>query len=265
MLRCPKCHAPLLLHDRTFRCENHHCYDQAKQGYANLLIHSRRECGDNKEMVRARSAFLAQGYYACLRRQLCEIVSALPVHSVVDAGCGEGYYTNAIQAAAHCEMIGFDMSKYALMKSAKGNPQVRYFAASIFDMPLEDACCDLVLSVFAPFAKEEFCRVLKAGGYVLKVEPGARHLYGLKELLYEQVYENEAQAAHYEGLLLRREWLVEDVIEVRGQEMLQALFQMTPYCYRSPRAGVERLAVCERLCTEVQFHIELYQKSTGTP
>ena len=64
--RCPLCQQALLLNEKSYRCENNHSFDQAKQGYVNLLPvqfkHS-KEPGDNKAMVQARRAFLDKGYY----------------------------------------------------------------------------------------------------------------------------------------------------------------------------------------------------------
>ena len=259
MLLCPKCKEPLELVGKSYRCKRGHCYDVAKQGYTHLLIHKQKASGDNKEMVQARSAFLEAGYYSCLRDTLEEIVSSLEPRVIVDAGCGEGYYTNAFVSES-AEVFAFDMSKYALMKCARRDPRMHCFVASVFDLPLQEGSVDLVTSIFAPFAQDMFARILKNGGYVLKVEPGKRHLYELKAMLYEQVIENEEEAIQYDGFSLRDERLIEEVIQVEGTEMIHALFQMTPYYYRSPKAGVQRLLSCDRLKTTVQFHIELYQK-----
>jgi 23S rRNA (guanine745-N1)-methyltransferase len=37
-LTCPQCHAPLSQQGAQWRCENNHSYDQARQGYLNLLL-----------------------------------------------------------------------------------------------------------------------------------------------------------------------------------------------------------------------------------
>ena len=91
-MRCPSCHAELKREGKAFRCRNGHSFDVARQGYVNLLVNARRETGDNKEMVSARTAFLEQGHYRCLRDALCEIIRSLPVQVIADCGCGEGYY-----------------------------------------------------------------------------------------------------------------------------------------------------------------------------
>ena len=54
--QCPLCEQALSFDERTFRCENNHCFDLAKENYVNLLPvqfkHS-KEPGDNKAMVNA--------------------------------------------------------------------------------------------------------------------------------------------------------------------------------------------------------------------
>lgn len=262
MLVCPKCGKQLVREGQSYRCERGHCYDVARQGYTNLLIRKQKESGDNAGMVKARSSFLEAGYYACLREALKQIIDALSPACIVDAGCGEGYYTSALIREGRT-VYAFDLSKHALMKCARRSNDLHCFAASCFALPLSDHCADLITSLFAPFAQEEFARVLRAGGHVLKVEPGRRHLYELKELLYDRVIENEAEAVRYPSFALEKEWLIEDVIEVRGAEHIEALFQMTPYYYRSPREGARRLRACASLRTTIQFHVELYGRSCG--
>ena len=69
-LICPLCHLPLMLVDRSWRCDNHHQFDQAKEGYVNLLPvqhKNSREPGDSAEMMQARREFLQAGHYQPLR------------------------------------------------------------------------------------------------------------------------------------------------------------------------------------------------------
>ena len=106
--RCPICQEPLELEGGTYTCSNHHCFDRSRSGYVNLLPVNRRRSkdpGDNREMVQARQKFLEQGYYAPLVQALCEVLSrwadgtSAPHLILLDAGCGEGYYTAHMAAA----------------------------------------------------------------------------------------------------------------------------------------------------------------------
>lgn len=106
----------------------------------------------------------------------------------LDAGCGEGYYTNSFDAY-FATGIGVDISKDAVKRASKAAKNIRYCAASIFNLPVFDGSIDVVTSVFAPYSAQEFNRVVSPGGYVFAVIPGKDHLWGLKEVLYENPYE----------------------------------------------------------------------------
>lgn len=264
-LRCPKCNGEIKRFEQTYQCENHHSYDIAKQGYTSLLLGNHKMTGDNKEMVKARTSFLEHGYYEPLRKRLCELIQSLHPSIVMDAGCGQGYYTNAIKKAIpKCDMVGFDLSKFALKQAssqARNNGiEISYVVASISSLPLADHLGDLLLSVFAPVFEKEFARVLKSHGYFIKVEPGPLHLYGLKEVLYEKIYKNEASACAYENFTLVHEEMVDYSMEIHGKEDIKALFQMTPYFYRSPQDTSKTLLELNSLKTQIQFHVEVYRK-----
>ncbi len=105
---CPICHNQLKLTEKSYRCENGHCYDLAKSGYVNLLLSNKMNSktpGDNKLMVDTRNHFLNKGYYQPLLDALCNQMITLAKSrnqkSIVlaDAGCGEGYYTTGMYKA----------------------------------------------------------------------------------------------------------------------------------------------------------------------
>ncbi|MFR5118979.1 MAG: hypothetical protein ACLTD2_02990 [Ruminococcus sp.] len=47
------------------------------------------------------------------------------------------------------------------------------------------------MHTFAPVSNDEYARVLKDGGKLVVVSPSPRHLFELKEVLYEKPYENK--------------------------------------------------------------------------
>ena len=261
MLLCPKCREELTREGNVLRCENHHSFDIARRGYSNLLLGNRKGTGDDKEMVRARTRFLSQGYYQPLCTALCEYLQTVSPACVVDAGCGEGFYTNQIRKALPSALVyGFDLSKYAVDEACKAHLDITYAVCSVFHMPLGDECCDALVSVFAPFAIEEVSRVLKSGGYFIKAGPGPLHLMDLKKVLYEDVYENQIEEANYPGFVHEDTRVIDYTIHVQGQDMLQALFQMTPYYWKTPRSGIEALKTIEELDVRIQFHLDIYKK-----
>ena len=144
MLLCPKCGNKLVREERVWRCQNNHSYDIAKRGYVNLALHHKALSGDDREMVKARTRFLSHGYYAPLQAALVELVRGYHPSVVIDAGCGEGYYTNRVKQETET-LLGFDLSKYAVDEACKARSGAVYAVASVFHMPLCDACADMVL------------------------------------------------------------------------------------------------------------------------
>ncbi|MGL5978059.1 MAG: putative RNA methyltransferase, partial [Erysipelotrichaceae bacterium] len=242
-LHCPKCKQPLHLKGKTYACENRHTFDQAKQGYVNLLL-KQKASGDDEIMVQARHDFLHKGHYQPLATFLLDLMEAFPHDNIIDAGCGEGYYTNQIERGLLSQVMGFDVSKLALQKASRDNKQVNYAVASIFDMPVADACADIVLNVFAPIATTEFARVLHDEGYLIVVGPGVQHLQELKHVLYEEVRLNEITHIESDLFTLIDEFRLEYPIELTSQEEINNLFMMTPYYYKTSVEDGNKLKQC---------------------
>lgn len=271
-LRCPVCGGPLLQISRTLRCPKAHSYDLAKEGYANLLAIQRKHAanpGDSADMVRARREFLSAGYYAPFLEGLAELCcelagqSAAPLN-LVDAGCGEGSYDAAVYAAlaqrgAAPRIIGFDLAKPAVRLAAKKLKQAAFCVGGSFAAPVRDGWADLVLNIFSPFAGAEFARMLRPGGRLIYAVPTARHLFGLKEVLYDAPYENAEQDVEYPGFVYRSARVVRGSITVQP-EHLHALFAMTPYYWKTPAEGAARLERCGPLTTEIGFRFLVYER-----
>ena len=269
-LRCPVCGGLLQQREKTYVCSTGHSFDRAKSGYVNLLIarQSAAQHGDDKKMVRARRAFLEGGFYEPLQNALCRAaMKQAPEKRVdlLDAGCGECYYTAAVEQALlgsgrEVSAVGVDISKDALRFGDKRGHDLRLAVASAYHMPVEDDSCDIVLNVFAPFAGEEYLRVLRRGGVVLHVSPGEHHLWELKQVLYDHPYPNEVKETPYEGFAYAEIRHVEDRIRVLGQEDIHALFQMTPYYWKTPKSGCQRLAALEELAVTISFDIHVFRR-----
>ena len=104
-ITCPLCQQPLTKEQRRWHCDNNHSFDIAKQGYTNLLpVQNKksRSPGDDAEMVASRQRYLAKELYGPVATSLNGLVSdyvkaqALNQVTVIDAGCGEGYYLSLI-------------------------------------------------------------------------------------------------------------------------------------------------------------------------
>lgn len=263
MLRCPVCKEPIFKqNDKIYCCENNHSFDIAKKGYVNFLLSHKMNSklpGDNKLMVDARSNFLNKGYYAPFKDKLKELVNQNNPITILDAGCGEGYYTDGIYQENRT-VIGIDISKTALQKAAPKNRNITYIAASLFDIPLQNESIDLLYSLFAPYAGEEFHRVLKKDGIMILGIPGENHLIELKNVIYEKPYKNQVKDYELANFQFLHSEKIETKISLECQEDILNLFQMTPYYYRTRQEDLEKIHSLTQFDVTISFELLVYQK-----
>lgn len=255
---CPMCKSKLFALPSQLKCLKGHSFDIAKQGYVNLLLDNsqNKRHGDDKLMVKARTDFLSKGYYEPLRNALCEIVGN--GHKILDSGCGEGYYTEAL--AKNNEVCGIDISKDALKVAAKRCNNVSFAVASVGDIPIGNASVDVIVNVFAPDSPDEFNRVLNDNGRLITVVPMERHLYALKSAIYDEPYLNPQVEFNRDGyeLLSKRE--LKYSITIENSDDIISLFKMTPYYYKTGKTDQEKLTKLNNLTTEIEFCILEYKK-----
>lgn len=264
ILRCPVCRSAMETTDqKVCRClgSRTHCFDFAKSGYINLGGPQTGE-GDLKDAVIARRTFLDAGYYQMLSDKLNTLLDEIPSKTLLDAGCGEGYYTNRM--AKNRDVLGIDLSRagvdYAARRAKQMPSDAAFCVASIFSLPVLDSSVDVVTNLFAPCSEEEFTRVLKPGGYVVLVGAGERHLMGLKQVLYDDPYSNPGRADLPKHMELIQALHLRSEITVEGREQIQCLFSMTPYYWRTSPKDRAKLESVENLTTEVDFDIFLFRK-----
>ena len=267
---CPICLAPLRREERTYRCPRGHSYDVAREGYVHLLPANRkhaRDPGDDREMTAARSRFLDGGWYSHLLEALCRLAAEHAGAETVflDAGCGEGYYTAGIAAALKAAgklagAAGVDLSKHALRKAGRRTALAEFAVASVYRLPAADGCADLLLDCFAPLAIDEYRRVLRPGGTFLYVVPAPDHLMEIKEILYDKPYANPEQRVEYPGFRYEAVVPVSRKLRLEDSASIQDLVGMTPYAWKTPRAGLERLRGAERLDVTAAFRIHVFRR-----
>ena len=264
---CPNCQGRLFYTEQGLLCENGHSFDRAKSGYYNLLLPQKGKNGfhgDNPLMVKARRAFLEKGYYTPLAEALQEtVLRHLPKGGLLlDCGCGEGYYTNAVAKVLEGEtnFVGIDISKTAVDKAARRCKSVQFAVASAFHLPLRSQSVSMLLQIFSPHCTAEFSRVLKKGGIFLEVFPGPMHLYDLKAAVYDTPYQNEPTPFQMEGYTLLETQHIENRIFLPTQADIENLFQMTPYYYKTGKVEQERLQKLEMLSVQTDFYLLVYKK-----
>lgn len=267
---CPVCKNELHGEEKLYRCGNGHCFDKSKFGYVNLLQSqksSAKRHGDDRLMVRARRDFLDAGYYGFLRKLLCNICEKyIPDgSSILDAGCGECYYSAGLkqyfsEKEKEIFVAGVDISKDALEYASKRKAGIPLAVASLFDLPFADGSFDCVLNIFSPDADEEFFRVLKEGGYLIKIIPLENHLLGLKSAIYDKPYLNDVPDEKIEKFACIKTAQAKMNLCLDSNEAIQSLFRMTPYYYKTGIEDQQKINNLDSLETQAEFEIRVYRK-----
>lgn len=270
-LRCPICGEKMFFqNEKTLCCFGlrKHSYDVSSSGYVNLA--SPKQCGggDTKEAVRARTSFLELGFYDKIANKTIELLqkNIKKNATVLDAGCGEGYYSLKI-AEQGFFVLGVDISKMAVEAASKRarrekNEKLFFAVASVFELPTFEHSVDAVVNVFAPCVESEYTRVLKDDGVLIVAHAGKNHLMGLKEKLYDNIYQNDERADLPKDLELIAEESLKYNIFVQGNQNIKNLFAMTPYYWRTSQNDAKKLDKIEELQTEVDIIFSIYGKKT---
>lgn len=197
-LRCTVRRCPELLHRREdgLRCTAGHHFDQAKEGYWNLLQPQDKRSlkpGDADTAVLARHRWLARGHADGLIETLrpwvamssstdqpATVFNQLP--RTLDLGCGEGSFGPALFPADADGYCGIDLSKRAIKLAARGWPEATWILANADRvLPAADSSVHRVVSLFGRRPAAEISRVLVSGGICIIAVPGEDDLIELRE------------------------------------------------------------------------------------
>jgi len=260
---CPVCFGELTMENSTWRCQNGHSFDVARQGYVNLLTVQNKHSlhpGDTKEQVAARKAFLDGGFYAPIANCLKNILAQEQTNSILDVGCGEGYYlTHAAPAGA--EVWGVDISKDAVRYAAVRNKEAHWLVATASHLPFGDGSFDCVTAMFSLTEEKEFFRVLRPGGLFVSVTAHPEHLMNLKKIIYPEILEKPQKSAPaYESFTLEDTMELSVPFTLTDSAMVQNLLAMTPHFWRISKEGALRAANTQSLTDTAKVIFRLYRR-----
>lgn len=274
-LACPLDLEKLTFKDSSFICPCSHTFDAARQGYVNLLpAHLKRSKnpGDQKEMVDARAAFLTSGAYEPVLQTVYQILSnemsvSKRCHfNIIDAGCGEGYYTAGLAGkfvdtslAKTVSIFGYDISKQAVMAAAKRNKDITWAVATNARIPVLAASADMVICLFGFPHFQEFERILKKGGLVVLIDAGARHLYELREKIYDTVYIKENPTPKiYPGFTQISCTSHRFALTNMTSNHVSNLLKMTPHYYRMQKQKFDAVVADPPQSVTLDFYASCY-------
>ena len=203
--KCPLCDSrggAFELRNFSLVCEDKHTYDLAKKGYVNLFNgYTKITKTYDKHLFTARKTVSDGGLYSRLCDELCGIIAEQMnrrVYNILDAGCGCGNLTHEIFEQFHSSissalMAGVDLSKEGIEFAAANfcENDLVWIVGNLNNLPFADAKFDVILNIMSPANYQEFGRVLRSGGVLIKVLPDADYLKELRRFIYNDNDKNE--------------------------------------------------------------------------
>ncbi|MES2674068.1 MAG: methyltransferase domain-containing protein [Pseudomonadota bacterium] len=264
-LVCPLCALPLASTMHGLGCSNGHQFDRAKEGYFNLLpvqYKNSREPGDAKQQLNARHAFLKAGFFSPLAYALKQLIPT-DTKSLLDIGCGEGYFTRLMSEQYKAEVYGIDIAKAGVRLAAKQFPsntnQITYVVASSYALPIATGSMDVITRIYAPSKDEELQRVISPQGKLIIVTPGENHLLSLRKQLYKDLRPHPKPQVPV-GFKEFSQQQLSFNLEIPPGEYAHALLQMTPFAWQIKAEMLAQLMV-DGLQDTADFQLSIYQRN----
>ena len=244
---CPICQENLTLVETSLKCYNRHSFDLAKFGYVNLAPQVKQSANYDKENFQNRQQILEAGFYQAILETISDLLATnLSAKTVLDIGCGEGFYSRKLQES-HSDktFYAFDISKDSVQIAAKSEPNwaVNWFVGDLARLPIKDASMDILLDIFSPANYGEFRRVLSQNGILIKVIPTENHLKEIRQKIQDQLtnkdYSNQDIKNHFQEHFTILSSQTASLSKPITAEQLQALLSMTPLLFHVDQSKID--------------------------
>ena len=244
---CPICQENLTLVESSLKCNNRHSFDLAKFGYVNLAPQIKQSANYDKENFQNRQQILEAGFYQAILEAVSDLLASSETSTtVLDIGCGEGFYSRKLQERHPDKTFyAFDISKDSVQIAAKSEPNwaVNWFVGDLARLPIKDASMDILLDIFSPANYGEFRRVLSKDGILIKVIPTKNHLKEIRQKVQDQLtnkdYSNQDIKNHFQEHFTILSSQTASLTKTITAEQLQALLSMTPLLFHIDQTKID--------------------------
>ena len=244
---CPICQENLTLVEGSLKCDHRHSFDLAKFGYVNLAPQIKQSTNYDKENFQNRQQILEAGFYQAILEAVSDLLASSETSTtVLDIGCGEGFYSRKLQEAQPDKTFyAFDISKDSVQIAAKSetNWAVNWFVGDLARLPIKDASMDILLDIFSPANYGEFRRVLSRDGILIKVIPTENHLKEIRQMVENQLtkkdYSNQDIREHFQEHFSIQSSQIASLTKPITTEQRQALLSMTPLLFHVDQSKID--------------------------
>lgn len=255
ILKCPICDSSMKIQDlKSLACSNRHSFDIAKQGYLNLMTHHIKTNYDKSLFEARRNVIVESDFFKPFNTEITKLINKYTASksnlSLVDMGSGEGSHlynmTNELQSRFDKTVtgVGLDISKEGILEAGKNYEDHIWIVADLAKTPLADRMFDVMLNILSPSNYEEFNRLLKDDGIIIKVVPREGYLKELRQYFYEESEKKDYSNEKVIELFKERFELVDQSMinytSDLDESALQALVKMTPLTWGVEDSVVQR-------------------------
>lgn len=256
-LQCPHCGGTLARAAEGLLCPAGHRVDVSRKGCVNFLSASVDSCYD-AALFEARRRVFAAGCYDRVVQAVDALLPSRGEHRLLDAGCGDGWYLNALLTAHPAwQGAGVDISRDAVAQATNQPCQAVWCVADLRRLPFADGAFTAVLDVLTPASYGEFRRVLAWDGVLVKVYPAEGYLREIRQARGMMPYaEGQVEAHLREKARLLAKRRVTQAIPVDAA-LWRDFVWMTPLNQDLSAAEKDALAARPAATVTVDLHIDL--------
>lgn len=198
LFQCPLCGGKYVsVNNNQLVCENNHSVNFNKHGYLYFL--SKKVLTEyNRDFFVSRRHLLMEGLFDPLIEYLSSLLPSEKLN-ILDVGSGEGtplYKLLKLRLSDGDVLTGFDIARDGIQMATQLDQRLFFCIADLRHLPYANSSFNYLIELFSPSDYQEFRRVLKPGGKIIKVIPNSEYLKELRQLLYaknsvHQKYNNQ--------------------------------------------------------------------------
>lgn len=233
LFSCPICNEQVEVSEEgNIYCINKHTFTIAKQGYVNFMTKNVQSMY-SKSLFESRKKIIDSGLYNKLHQHLVSNIGNT-AYTILDTGCGEGSHLVRICDLLQQNVVaaGIDISKEGILTAAKYYEGNIWCVGDLANSPFQEKSFDVILNILSPANYDEFKRLLKENGKVIKIVPQRNYLMELRKQVFansqKEDYSNEQTVKRfYEQFskVTKHQITYREPIE---NEMVPYLLEMTP-------------------------------------
>lgn len=233
LFQCPICATAFeSVEGNSIICEQKHNFNLSKKGTIHFLTKNAAN-EYTTEMLSARYRIAQAGLF---QPMLNDVYSQIAQKEgiTIDVGSGEGSQLQYLsELGLSGTQIGFDISKDAIALAGSHFTNAFWCVADLARSPFAANSYDTILNIFSPSNYEEFKRMLKHEGRVLKIVPDEQYLTELRSLLYRDKEEKQTYSNALVVEKFKEHFPQAETYQIRytfplTPELYQDLVYMTP-------------------------------------